>query len=55
MADMFWALKIIMGPKAETFTTNQVKKLMQIHENMLLNTFNNNIDRLDKKSDILKN
>lgn len=47
-------LEKIMSPKAETFTTNQVKKLMQIHENMLLNTFNNNIDRLDKKSDILK-
>ena len=47
-------LKIIMGPKAETYTFNQVKELLQMHENMLLNVFNSTIDRLDKKIDILK-
>ena len=41
-----------MGPKAYTF--NQKKKLLQIHENTLLNVFNSTIDRLDKKIDILK-
>ena len=46
-------LKIIMGPKAETYTFNQVKELLQMHENMLLNVFNSTIDRLDKKIDIL--
>ena len=43
-----------MGPKAETYTFNQVKELLQMHENMLLNVFNSAIDRLDKKIDILK-
>ena len=43
-----------MGPKAETYTFNQEKKLLQIHENTLLNVFNSTIDRLDKKIDILK-
>ena len=43
-----------MGPKAETYTFNQVKKLLQMHENMLLNKFNSTADRLDKKIDILK-
>ena len=43
-----------MGPKAETYTFNQVKELLQMHENMLLNVFNSTIDRLDKKIDILK-
>ena len=42
-----------MGPKAETYTFNQVKELLQMHENMLLNVFNSTIDRLDKKIDIL--
>ena len=31
----------------------QVKELLQMHENMLLNVFNNTIDRLDKKIDTL--
>ena len=43
-----------MGPKAETYTFNQVKELLQMHENTLLNVFNSTIDRLDKKIDILK-
>ena len=43
-----------MGPKAETYTFNQEKTLLQIHKNMLLNVFNSTIDRLDKKNDILK-
>ena len=47
MADVFWVLEIIMGPKAETYTFNQVKEL-------LLNVFNSTVDRLDKKLDILK-
>ena len=44
-------LKIIMGPKA---AFSQVKELLQMHENTLLNVFNSTIDRLDKKIDILK-
>ena len=43
-----------MGPKAETYVLNQVKELLQKHENTLLNVFNSTIDRLDKKIDILK-
>ena len=43
-----------MGPKAETYTFIQVKELLQMHENALLNVFNSTIDRLDKKIDILK-
>ena len=43
-----------MGPKAETYTSNQVKELLQMHENTLLNVFNTTIDRLEKKIDILK-
>ena len=43
-----------MGPKAETYTFNQVKELLQMHENSLLNVFNSTVDRLDKKIDILK-
>ena len=41
-----------MGPKAETYTFSQVKELLHMHENMLLNVFNSTIDRLDKKIDI---
>ena len=29
-----------MGPKAEIYTFNQAKELLQMHENMLLNVFN---------------
>ena len=54
MADVFGVIKIIMGPKAETYTFNQVKQLLQMHENTLLNVFNSTIDRLDKITDILK-
>ena len=43
-----------MGTKAETYTFSQVKELLQMHENTLLNVFNSTIDRLDKKIDILK-
>ena len=43
-----------MGPKAETCTFNQVKQLLQMHENTLLNVFNSTIDRLDQKIDIIK-
>ena len=43
-----------MGPKAETYTFNQGKELLQMHENTLLNIFNSTIDGLDKKIDILK-
>ena len=39
-----------MGPKAETYTLNQVKELLQMHE-IRLTTL---LDRLDKKTDILK-
>ena len=47
-------LKIITGPKVETYTFNQVRELLQMDENTLLNMFNSTIDRLDKKIDILK-
>ena len=43
-----------MGLKAENYSFNQVKVLLQMHENRLLNVLNNTIDRLDKKNDILK-
>ena len=43
-----------MGTKIETYTLNQVKELLQMHENTLLNVFNSTIDRSDKKIDILK-
>ena len=43
-----------MRPKAQTYTFNQVKELLQMNENTLLNVFNSTIDRLDKKIDILK-
>ena len=51
MADVFWVLKIIIGPKA---AFSQVTELLQMHENKLLNVFNSTIDRLDKEIDILK-
>ena len=54
ISDKFWVLKIIMGAKAETYTFSQVKELLQMHENMLFNVFNNNTDRMNKKIDILK-
>ena len=40
-----------MGPKA---AFSQVKELLQMHQNTLLNVFNSSIDRLNKKIDILK-
>ena len=43
-----------MGTKIETYTLNQVKELLQMHENTLLNVFNSTIDRFDKKIVILK-
>ena len=43
-----------MDPTAEMHTFSQVKELLQMHENTLLNVFNSTIDRLDKKIDILK-
>ena len=39
-----------MGPKAETYTFNQVKELLQMHENMQLNVFDSPINRLNKKN-----
>ena len=44
----------IMGSKAETYTFNQVKELLQMHENTLLNVLNSTVDRLDEKIVILK-
>ena len=43
-----------MGPKAETYTFNQVTELLQMLENTLLNVFKSTIDRLDKTIHILK-
>ena len=58
MADLFWVLKVtgpkIIGSKAETYTFNQVKELLQMHENTLLNVLNSTVDRLDEKIVILK-
>lgn len=47
-------VKIRMDPKTETYRFNQVNKLLEMHENTLLNVFNNTIDSLDKKIAILK-
>ena len=44
----------IIGSKAETYTFNQVKELLQMHENTLLNVLNSTVDRLDEKIVILK-
>ena len=44
----------IIGSKAETYTFNQVKELLQMHENTLLNVLNSTVDRLDGKIVILK-
>ena len=54
MVDVFGVLKIIMGPIAEIYTFNQVKQLLQMQENTLLNVFNSTVDRLGKITDILK-
>ena len=43
-----------MAQKAEIYTFNQVKQLVHMHENMLLNVFNSTIDSSDKKIDMLK-
>ena len=43
-----------MRPKAETYRFNEVKELLEMHENTLLNVFNSTIDRLDNKIDVLK-
>ena len=43
-----------MGLKVETYTFNQVKELLQMHGNTLLNVFKKTIDRLYKKNDILR-
>ena len=43
-----------MGSTAETYTFIQVKELLRMHENTLLNVFNSTIDRLGKKIDILE-
>ena len=43
-----------MGLKAENYSFNQVKVLLQMHENRLLNVLNSTIDRLNKKNDTLK-
>ena len=42
------------GSKGETYTFNQVKELLHMHENTLLNVFKSTIDRLDKTIHILK-
>ena len=47
MAGVFWVLKVIMDPKAETYTFNQVKELLQMHKNTLLSVFNSTVDRLN--------
>ena len=39
-----------MGPKAQKFIFNQVKKSLKMYKNTLLNVFNNTIGRLEKKS-----
>ena len=47
-------LKIITSLKAETYTFNEVKELLQMHEKTVLNVFNSTIYKLTKKIDILK-
>ena len=43
-----------MGPKAQKFIFNQVKKSLKMYKNTLLNVFNSTIGRLEKKVDMLK-
>ena len=43
MADMFRVLNIILDPKAEIYLFNQVKELLQIHENTLSNVFKSSL------------
>ena len=54
LEDGLWLLEVIMVPKADVCTFNQVQELLQMHENRLLNVFNGTIDRLDKNIDLLK-
>ena len=43
-----------MGPKAQKYIFNQVKKSLKMYKNTLLNVFNSTIGRLEKKVDMLK-
>ena len=54
MEDLFYVLEIIMGKKSGTYTFNQVKELLYMHENTLYNAFSSTIEILDKFNDILQ-
>ena len=43
-----------MPPKAETYTFMQIKEILKMHKDTLLNVFNSTVSRLEKKTDILK-
>ena len=38
-----------MGTKKEVFTINQIKDILQIHEQTITNFFNSTLERMDKK------
>ena len=43
-----------MPPKAEIYTFMQIKEILKMHKDTLLNVFNSTVNRLEKKTDILK-
>ena len=43
-----------MGTKKDVFTTNQIKDILQIHEQTITNFFNSTLEQMDKKiSDLI--
>ena len=38
-----------MGTKKEVFTINQIKDILQIHEQTITNFFNSTLEQMDKK------
>ena len=38
-----------MGTKKDVFTINQIKDILQIHEQTITNFFNSTLERMDKK------
>ena len=39
-----------MGTKKDVFTTNQIKDILQIHEQTIRNFFNSTLEQMDKKT-----
>ena len=38
-----------MGTKKDVFTINQIKDILEIHEQTITNFFNSTLERMDKK------